>query len=699
MTQKRPRKKPEPVKTPQAPATPPFAWKPHALRVLAACALALVFYANSFRDRLIFDSVQVIQNDSRVHAWTAENLHLIFAKEYWYQTTTTNLYRPLTTLTYLVNYAVLGNGTNPAGYHGVNLAIHFLNIALVYWLGLLVFEDATLALALAALWGVHPVLTEAVTNIVGRADILAAFGVLAGLVCHAEGQRAAEGKRIAWLSGLALAAAIGMFAKESGVILPGAMLLYDLVFPARAPWSRRWQGYAAVVLPFVSFFYLRAQMKAANAAEIIPGADNPLWNADFWTARLTSLTFIGDYLRLFFWPSKLSPDYAYNQLPLAGWSSWRAWLSGGICIGAVCAALASWRRNKPLSFWLFWFFIAIAPVANFFLLIGATIAERLMYLPALGLAGCVVVALARLRQPRRILAATALLCCALGARTFVRNFDWYDEPTLWTAAVRTVPNSFRSHMMLAEALKDRYMASRHPEDLDRATEEAATTLRILDPLSDIDNATIAYIIAGSCFRLKGDAVRGDAAPPAGAEWFRKAVAALERGERVDRERLRYFQLVNLNVGKKVLPIGYPALYLELARSYLRLGQPSQALQALLAERDARSDPAFPVLAAQAYQAMGDNRGAETALIEGLVVDPNDANLAARLMAFYQQVEPASCAVKTGSIDMTCPLVHSQICTASRTVAQWYAQGSDPTKATTVAGSAVQQMGCPAEMFR
>jgi hypothetical protein len=53
-------------------------------------------------------------------------------------------------------------------------------MTLAFYLGLRLFGDIWRALALAALWGLHPVPTESVTNVVGRADLLAAFGVLAG---------------------------------------------------------------------------------------------------------------------------------------------------------------------------------------------------------------------------------------------------------------------------------------------------------------------------------------------------------------------------------------------------------------------------------------------------------------------------------------------------------------------------------------
>ena len=79
--------------------------------------LALVAYSNSFQAGLIFDNAPAILQDTRIRAATADNIHLILTEEYWYNSSTTGLYRPLSTFSYLLNYAVLGNGPNPAGYH------------------------------------------------------------------------------------------------------------------------------------------------------------------------------------------------------------------------------------------------------------------------------------------------------------------------------------------------------------------------------------------------------------------------------------------------------------------------------------------------------------------------------------------------------------------------------------------------------
>ena len=58
-------------------------------------------------------------------------------------------------------------------------------------------------------------LTESVTNIVGRADLLGAFGVLAALHAHRKALDAAGGRKALWLAAIALAVTVGMFSKES----------------------------------------------------------------------------------------------------------------------------------------------------------------------------------------------------------------------------------------------------------------------------------------------------------------------------------------------------------------------------------------------------------------------------------------------------------------------------------------------------
>jgi len=488
-------------------------WRRHGWRLLAIWGFVLVAYSNSFHAALVFDNASAIGEDPRIREVTPANIQSILRGGYWYgngaRAATSGLYRPFTTFSYLVNYAVLGNGPRPAGYHWVNFVLHEVNVTLVYALGVLIFGGTAPALALAAVWGLHPLLTESVANIVGRADLLAAFGVLAGLLCYVRGASATGGRRVAWLAGLAAAQAVGLFSKENAAVLPGIMLLYDLTWRERATWRRRAPAYAVAALPLALFFYLRGGLQTHMLIEF---TENPLVSAGFWTARLTAVKVVGKFLWLFLWPARLSADYTYNAVPLFGWrvSNWedaKALLALAVCLGAallaVLLAVRRRRTGKPLLFFLVFFFVALLPTSNLVVLIGSIMAERFLYLPSVGLAGCVVAALHALgqrrffRRPavaRAAWAALGLACLAFAARTYARNFDWRDDRSLWASAVDVCPESARPHYNLGMELE------RLPDRLPEAIAEYQAALRIEPGFAEAHN-NLANALAHTPGRL------------------------------------------------------------------------------------------------------------------------------------------------------------------------------------------------------
>jgi tetratricopeptide (TPR) repeat protein len=457
---------------------------------LAIWGLLAIAYSNSFQAGLIFDNATIIGRDSRIRQATPQNIEAILTGGYRTVGDAAGLYRPLSSLSYLVNYAVFGNGPRPSGYHWVNLALHCVNVALAYALGIAVFGATAPAWAMAIIWGLHPLLTESVTNIVGRADLMAACGVLAGLLCYLKAGSAAGSRRLAWLAGIAASQAAGLFSKESAVVLPGLMLLYDLAGFERAAWRRRSAAFAVLALPIAVFFYLRSH---AGQHMAIPFADNPLVRAGFWTARLTAIEVIGRSLWLFSWPAKLSADYSYNAVPLFG-SNWEDVLAVTACLAAalliLILSLRARRSERPMLFFLAFFFIAILPTSNLIVLIGSIMAERFLYLPSVALAGFVVAGIYALEQRmalRRPLAmqaawaALGVLCIAFAARTYVRNLDWNDELTLWQSAVNVAPGSAKAHYNLGKALES--VPGRLPE----AIAEYREALRIDPDHADVHN--------------------------------------------------------------------------------------------------------------------------------------------------------------------------------------------------------------------
>jgi tetratricopeptide (TPR) repeat protein len=548
-----------------------------------------------------------------------------------------------------------------------------------------------------------------VTNVVGRADLLAGFAVLAGLACHVRAATASGRRRAMWLAGLALVVALGMFSKESAIVVLGAMALYDVAFGAPCGWRSRVGNYAAAAVPCLAYLSIRGRVVAKSMYFFTPFTDNQLAATDFWTARLTAVKVIGRYLALLVWPGALSCDYSYNQIPLFTWR-----LGGGepwklLAVLLVCAALAvaaarSYRGGRKIFFFVLLFFVTLAPTSNIFLIIGTIMGERFLYLPSIAFAGCLVIAVQALcrrlpaERPGTRVAGPAILAAiavAFGVRTYVRNFDWASEERLMASAAEAAPDSFKPHMTLATDLVDGR----------RAVAEADRTREILDGLPDDKNSMKAYLNVGICYRQEGERVasrEGGNAALAGAEaerWHRKSLAALLRARAIERTFDRICRRESLRHGKGESNFGWYPVYLELGRTYLRLSQPGEALEALQHGRLLDFQPQFFEEMSAAYASLGDSRRAAISLMEGLSMDTSQTQFASSLVELYRRTEPRSCAVREAggshTIDMDCPLVKEHLCAALGNVSRLYAEVGRREEAR-AAGLARSGMGCPAE---
>ena len=245
----------------------------------------------------------------------------------------------------------------------------------------------------AALWAVHPVLTESVTNMIGRSDLLSAMAVLSGFLMYLQSTESAGWRRLAWLAGLMAVTAVGVFSKESAVVIVGVIALYELTW-----WKERKQGRAlllgciATLLPIAAMLYQRSIVLAASQPAEFPFTDNPIVGAGFWTGRLTAIEVIARYLGLTLWPAKLSSDYSYAQIPLAhgALGDWAA------CIAVLAAALlvvALYWWNRTAFFLASFAAITFVPMSNLLFPIGTIMAERFLYMPAIGLLACLVMAI------------------------------------------------------------------------------------------------------------------------------------------------------------------------------------------------------------------------------------------------------------------------------------------------------------------
>ena len=120
---------------------------------------------------------------------------------------------------------------------------------------------------------------------------------------------------------MAVIAAAGAASKESVVVLPGLIILYELVFHKYAGWKPERRrtlllGCLATIIPIAAVLLLRAAVLRMSPPAEFPFTDDPIVGAGFWHGRLTALNVIGRYMRLLLWPAVLSADYSFAQVPL-----------------------------------------------------------------------------------------------------------------------------------------------------------------------------------------------------------------------------------------------------------------------------------------------------------------------------------------------------------------------------------------------
>jgi hypothetical protein len=327
---------------------------------------------------------------------------------------------------------------------------------------------------------VHPIATETVTYISGRATGLMAFSYLAALCLFITSTESERNPTLFSLRycGALLCFGLSLLSKEGAVTLPVALLLWDVVLRRRRGTALRqaflrWHLlFWAVLLLFLllAYFHPRYAYLARYSLGIRPLYENLL-------SQVNTMCFA---LSLFFVPSLLNFDH---DLPLyhSLWQ-WPTPLSLLLLAALLATAFFSRRKAPFLSFGLFWFFLQLAPT-NSVVPRYDLLSERNLYLASIGFflfladgARLLVNKLisvgveaphppptgparARLLSPLGL-----LLILSLTFSTISRNRIYRDQLSLWTDAARKSPRKPRAHNNLGYAY---YLRG----DLDRAIEE------------------------------------------------------------------------------------------------------------------------------------------------------------------------------------------------------------------------------------
>jgi tetratricopeptide (TPR) repeat protein len=203
--------------------------------------------------------------------------------------------------------------------------------------------------------------------------------------------------------------------------------------------------YALVVVAYVGVRH--HVLGAVTIRTPPPLLDNPLAHVDAWPRIGTAIVVLWQYVSVLALPARLSADDSFDQVPVVGSALDPRFLGAAVMLAALGISAVAVRRRAPgVARGLCFAAVAMLVTANVLFPIGTIKGERLLYLPSVGWCVACGWLVARWQPTRPALrqAVFALVLVAFAGRTWVRNADWRDELTLFTATVAASPNSARA---------------------------------------------------------------------------------------------------------------------------------------------------------------------------------------------------------------------------------------------------------------
>ncbi len=425
-------------------------------------------------------------------------------------------YRPLTPAMFAIEYAIAGE--NPWFSHFISAISYGLLCWILYafLLALLtprLSAETAMQVALFStlIFALHPIHTEAVANIKGRDEIIAAMGAIGGLWLML---RSIQDPKPMMLKGLAtLVFLLGLLAKENVITMLA-------VAPLTLAWHQEgkkinWMGNLwPIVTASLLFLLIRASVTGLSAGE----APKELMNNPFikvengvympFTAAEKSATIVytmGKYVQLLAFPYPLTHDYYPRHIEIQSWSKPLVILSLLVWLGLLYAVIRGWKKKTWWAYGILFYVCTMSITSNIVFPIGTNMSERFAFLPSAGLALIVGYALAlgyNSSYRKYITAAGLALLIGYGGWTLIRSHVWTDNHTLFTTDIKT---SKRSAKLLNAVGGDLVTMAEHEKDAVIKEEYLREAQNYLKKAIEIHpNYKLSYLLLGNSSFYLGD---------------------------------------------------------------------------------------------------------------------------------------------------------------------------------------------------
>ncbi|XP_072033910.1 protein O-mannosyl-transferase TMTC2-like [Amphiura filiformis] len=298
--------------------------------ILCNAVVAFITYANTLSAEFTYDDSPAIVTNNNVHGKTP--LSQIFFDDFWGVPVTHQgshkSYRPLCTLSFRLNYLV--GELNPFGYHLVNVLLHAIASGLVTFTANRLFERFLPTLLAGLFFALHPVHTEAVAGIVGRADVGACIFFLLSFNFYftycVNRESHPDRRKNAYLFLSVLCAAFSMLTKEQGITVLAVNVVFDILYQGQ---MSHYASYTVVFKRVISnikgifiqilcgLLLLALRVQVMGGTPNFAPPDNPAANSDSLLTRTLTFLYLPVFnLGLLLNPSTLCFDWGLNSIPL-----------------------------------------------------------------------------------------------------------------------------------------------------------------------------------------------------------------------------------------------------------------------------------------------------------------------------------------------------------------------------------------------
>jgi tetratricopeptide (TPR) repeat protein len=446
------------------------------LHIFLIAILGLLIYSNTFNASFHFDDIRLIVDNPFIKDFSyfaepsrADSVRYLEGRDTlrYFKT------RYVGFLTLWANYSL--HGLQLGGYHSINLILHIINAALVYFLVMLAFRSPLLSgssleenswltgLFAGLLFVAHPLQTEGVTYILSRFVLLVAMFYLLTLVLYVKARQKSmeaeqqEKKSFATLllyCSSVLCCLLAMKTKENAFTLPVAILLFEVIF-----FRGRVKKRAVYLVPYlITMFIIPLTYMGLNAGEggvasALEGSTKLGGAPPRLDYFLTQLRVIVGYIGLLLFPVGQNVDH--NQQVYQSFFTPPVFLSFLFLLSIFCFGVYLLCRSRIadpvlrlVAFGIFWFFLALS-VESSVLPIGEIMVEYRVYLPSAGfyiaVAAGIFLLISKIRNKAPVYASIVLVLLVLASATYARNTVWKSDITLWEDVVEKSPEKSRPY--------------------------------------------------------------------------------------------------------------------------------------------------------------------------------------------------------------------------------------------------------------